>query len=321
MLIFRHVNQCAAPTVKHSINQQKDEEHMARRYGVGLLGLLVTLLAGCEVVPIEPQQAPPPVVYPTQPPPNYAYEEIRRCRADNQRAHADVVATYERARSANRINPAEAQQFNAMDARLRNLRFQLGRDGLTLQECQYIGGEIAQMRAEVLRMARYDPVLARCLADNRQAHQEVLGLYQSARQSGRINPREAQRFNAIEGRLQNLRNDLARDGMTLQDCQRMAGAIALERDEVTRMSRYVSPLTQCVADNRRAHDDVYVVYNEALRIGRIDAREAKQFAIIDQRLRNFQAAIRRDGMTLDECQRVGYAIAQERAVVDRMAQY
>jgi uncharacterized metal-binding protein YceD (DUF177 family) len=288
--------------------------------------LFATLLGGCEVVPIEPQPAPapapyPPVVYPTQPPPNYVYEDIRRCRADNQRAHAEVLDNYERARQAGRINPSEAQQFAAMDARLRNIRGQLARDGLTLNECQYISGEIARMRDEVYRMARFDPALGRCMADNRRAHQEVVGLYQNARQSGRINPREAQRFNAIEGRLQNMKNDLARDGMSLQDCQRIAGAIAYERDEVTRMSRYVSPLTQCVADNRRAHEDVYIVYNEAQRAGRIDAREAQQFAIIDKRLRNFQAAIQRDGMTLNECQRVGQAIAQERAVVDRMAQY
>jgi hypothetical protein len=299
---------------------------MIRRYVVDFLLLFAVGLAGCEVVPYQPQPAPapapPPVVYPTQPPPpNYVYEDIRRCRADNQRAHAEVLDQYDRARSAGRINPAEAQQFSAMDARLRNVRAQLARDGLTLNECQYISGEIARMRDEVYRMARSDPALGRCMADNRRAHQEVVVLYDNARQSGRINPREAQRFNAIQGRLQNMKNDLARDGISLQDCQRIAGAIAYERDEVTRMSRYVSPLTQCVADNRRAHDDIYVVYNEALRIGHIDGREAQQFAIIDRRLRDFQAAIRRDGMTLNECQRVGTAIAQERAVVDRMAQY
>ncbi len=300
---------------------------MNSRTSAACLALLTVILTGCEVVPYQPQPVPapapsaPPVAYPAPPPPNYVYEDIRRCRADNQRAHAEVLDSYERARQAGRINPSEAQQFSAMDARLRNVRGQLARDGLTLNECQYISGEIARMRDEVYRMARHDPALARCMADNRHAHQEVLGLYENARQSGRINPREAQRFNAIQGKLQNLRNELARDGLTLQDCQRMAGAIAYERDEVTRMSRYVSPLTQCVADNRRAHDDVYVVYNEALRVGRIDGREAQQFRAIDRRLRDFQTAIRRDGMTLNECQRVGYAIAQERAVVDRMAQY
>lgn len=298
---------------------------MARRYRFGLLMCLTVWLAGCEVVPVQPQPAPapyPPVTYPTQaPPPAYVYDDIRRCRDDNRRAHDEVVDSYERARRAGRINASEAQQFNAMEGRLRNVRTQLGRDGLTLNECQYIGGEIARMRDEVYRLARVDPALARCTADNRRAHQEVWGLYENARQSGRINPREAQRFNTIEGRLQNLRNDLARDGLTLQDCQRLAGAIAYERDEVTRMSRYVSPLTQCVADNRRAHEDVYVVYNEALRVGRIDRREAQQFSIIDKRLRDFQEAIRRDGITLNECQRVGYAISQERAAVDRMAQW
>ena len=298
--------------------------HKIMPFLAGPVIALLSLLGGCVVAPYEPQApqpAPAPypaVVYPNQPPPNYVYEEIRRCRADNQRAHADVIERYERARQAGRIDPAEAQQFNAMDARLRTLRIQLGRDGLTLQECQYISGEIARTRDEVARMARYDPLLARCIADNRQVHQDTVRIYESARQSGRIHPNEAQRFAGIQGWLQNFQRDLARDGLTLQDCQRMSGAIAQERDEVVRMSRYESPVPRCMADNRRARDAVYSVYNDALRAGRIDVNEAQQFAAIDQRLRRFETEIRRDGVSLEECQRLGNAIARERAMVDNM---
>ena len=302
---------------------------MTRRIVLVIALCLPAWLGGCEVVPYQPQPASVPTPapapypdagYPNQPPPNYVYSDIRRCRGENQRAHADLLNDYERARSAGRISNSEARQFEAMEGRLRNLRGQLGRDGLTLQDCQIISNEIAGMRSEVNRMSRRNPALARCMADNRRAHAEVLGNYENARRSGRINPREAQRFNAIEGRLRNIHNDLARDGFSLQDCERMAGAIAYERDEVARMSRYVSPLTQCVADNRRAHDGVYVVYNGAQRAGRIGPREAQQFALIDRRLRAFQEAVKRDGMTLDECLRVGRAIAQERLAVERMAQ-
>ncbi len=303
---------------------------MARRIIPGFVLCVSVWLGGCEVIPYQPQPQPAPAPapapypeagYPNQaPPPNYIYADIRRCRGENQRAHADLLDDYERARNAGRISPSEARQFNAMEARLRNLRGQLGRDGLTLQECQVISNEIAGMRAEVSRMTRRNPALARCMADNRRAHAEVLGNYENARRSGRINPREAQRFNAIDGRLRAMQNDLARDGISMQDCERMAGAIAYERDEVARMSRYVSPLTQCVADNRRAHDDVYVVYNAAQRAGRIGPNEARQFSFIDRRLREFQERVKRDGTTLDECRGVGRAIAQERLAVDRMAQ-
>jgi hypothetical protein len=291
------------------------------------------LLAGCEVVPYQPQPAPAPpvvyspppqpvVIYPTQPPPPpVAYGSIQQCRADNRRAHVEVLGAYDNARRAGRIDPAEAQRFNAMDQQLRSVAFQLERDGLNMAECQYISGELARMRGEVARMARRDPAVARCMADNRQAHQDTVTLYENARQSGRINPAEAQRFNAMQARLQNLRADLAQDGISMQDCQRLNGVINRERDEVLRMSRYESPVPRCMADNRRAHDAVYTVYNDALRNGRIDAAEAQQFAIIDQRLRKFSVAIKRDGVSLDECQRLGGAIARERAIVDNMARY
>jgi hypothetical protein len=274
------------------------------------LAVFVSLLAGCAAAPRQRQPLPPP---------NTAYEEIRRCRSDNQQAHAEVLNNYEAARRAGRINPGEAEQFNAIEGRLRNMRMELARDGLSLQECQRIAGAIARERDEVARMTRSDPAVARCMADNRRAHQEVVGLYENAKRSGRINPSEAQRVNAIDARLQNLRADLGRDGISLQECQRIGGAIARERDEVTRMAKHDPGVARCVADNRRAHEELYKVYNNALRAGRIEPSEAKRFQAIDKRLNGFQAEIKRDGLSLAECQRIGSAIARERALVEKMA--
>jgi hypothetical protein len=297
---------------------------------IGLLALLAALLAGCEVVPYQqaplpqPRPVPPPapvVIYQPAPPPpvpNYAYEEIRRCRADNQRAHAELLDSYERARQAGRIDPAEAQRFYAMDAQLRSWRAQLGRDGMTLQECQFISGEIARTRGEVARMSRYDPVLARCIADNRQMHQDTLAIYENARLAGRIDPYEAQRFSVMEERLRLMSTDVSRGGLSLPDCQRIGGAIVQEREEVQRMARYESPIPACMADNRRAHEAVYSVYNDGLRTGHIAPYEAQRFSEVDQRLRNYLMDMRRDGVTLEECQRMGFAIARERNMVERM---
>jgi len=109
------------------------------RCALHCLAVFVSLLAGCVVAPQQRQPLPPP---------NTAYEEIRRCRSDNQQAHAEVFNTYEAARRAGRINPGEAGQFNAMEARLRNVQIELARDGLSMQECQRIGrGPILPWRA------------------------------------------------------------------------------------------------------------------------------------------------------------------------------
>ncbi len=171
---------------------------------------------------------------------------------------------------------------------------------------------------EVARMASFDPALARCMADTRQSHQAVVAQYEGAKRLGRINPAEAQRFSAIEGRLQVLRNDLARDSISLQDCQRIAAAVARERDEVAMMSFRDPGIARCVVDNRRAHEALYKVYDYALRAGRVEAREAQRFQAIDKRLNELQADLKRDGLTIAECQRIGAAIAKERALVEEM---
>ena len=105
----------------------------------------------------------------------------------------------------------------------------------------------------------------------------------------------------------------------MQECQRIGGTITRERDEVTRMAKHDPGVARCVADNRRAHEELYKVYNNALRAGRIDASEAQRFQAIDKRLNGFQAEIKRDGLSLAECQRIGSAIARERALVEKMA--
>jgi hypothetical protein len=287
------------------------------------LPVLLLLLAGCEVVPVAPAPAPypPPVAYPSPAPPDYRYQEIQQCRADNRRAHAEVLDSYERARAAGRINPVEAAQFAAMEGRLRDLRIQLGRDGLNLQECQTIRGEIERVRNEVARMARYDPALAHCMADNRRAHQEVYALYDNARRSGRITPGEAQRFAAMDARLNAIRSDMERPGIILPECQRIGGAIARERDEVIRMTRSDPGVRQCMANNWRTREDIYRIYNEALRTGRIDVNEAQRFKQMEARLQGFQAELQRDGLTMDDCNRIGNALARERGAVEAMARY
>lgn len=286
------------------------------------LAVLATLLAGCVVVPRPPAHpAPPPALPlpPPPPPPREPFEELRRCRADNQRMHAETLDLYSAASRSGRIDPVEAQQFQAMEARLRNLRADLGRDGLSLHDCQRIGAAIAREREEVARMSRRDPGLGRCLSEARRDHQDAGALYEQARRAGRISPREAQQFNAMEARLANLRAELARDGLSMADCQRISAAVARERAEIERMARHEPGVGRCVAENRQAHDDVHRVYAEAQRAGRIRSDERRRFAAIEKRLADIQAALRRDGLTPAECQRIGEAIARERALVDEMA--
>ncbi len=201
--------------------------YMNRRSTLCCVALLAWLVAGCVVVP-HSQSVPPQ---------RSVHDEMMRCRAENQQAHAEVLDIYTAAGRSGRISPSEGQQFNAMEARLRNYRADLSHDGLSLQDCQRIGAAIARERDEVARMARSDPGLGRCMADARRAHEDVHELYDNARRSGRINAREAQQFDAIEARIANLKLELARDGLSMRDCQRIHSAIAREHEEVARMAQ------------------------------------------------------------------------------------
>lgn len=215
---------------------------MKHRTAAPGLILMTALFAGCIVAPEQPAPAPapaPPVVYPTQPPPpDYRYQQIQQCRSDNARAHQEVHAMYDDARRRGRITPGESQRFAEMEARLTAFRRDLARDGITLQDCQRIGAAIARERDEVIRMTRSDPGVRRCMSDNWRARDDIYRIYNDARYAGRIDVNEAQRFKAMETRLQNYYNDLARDGLTMDDCYRIANLISRDRAVVEGMARY-----------------------------------------------------------------------------------
>ena len=162
---------------------------------------------------------------------------LARCQQDNQRAHQEAVNLYEDARRQGRINPAEQQRFNAMQAQWQNLRAALARDGLTLQDCRVIGNQIAQQREEIIRMSRVDPGVARCMAENRAAHEGVYAYYNDAVRAGSISPGESQRFAAVEKRLAGYQAQARRSGLTLTECQDIGRAIARERSVVDGMIR------------------------------------------------------------------------------------
>jgi len=165
--------------------------------------------------------------------------QINQCRTANLRAHSEVLQLFNRARAASRITPAEAQQFSAMEGRLRSMQANLNRGGLTLAECQAITRQIASERAAVQRMAAtpaVDPRVNQCRAANQSAHNQVLQIFNQARSRGNITPAEAQAFANMERTLSSMTQALNQGGLTLAECQRLTQQIASERAAVQRMA-------------------------------------------------------------------------------------
>jgi len=251
--------------------------------------------------------------------------QLGRCIQDNRRDHEEVWQLFKRANSAGRISPAEARQFQAMEGRLNAIRNNLSRNGLSLSECQRINSEIANERINVQRMMHRpgpDPQLMQCIKDNRRDHEEVWQLFKRANSAGRISPAEARQFQAMEGRLNAIKSNLSRDGLSLSDCRRINSEIASERANVQRMMHRPGPdpqLMQCIKDNRRDHEDVWQLFQRAKSAGRISPGEARQFQDMEVRLNAIKNNLSRNGLTMPECQRIGQEIDKERKIVKRMS--
>lgn len=110
------------------------------------------------------------------------------------------------------------------------------------------------------------------------------------------------------------------NGLTLEECRRLSGHIAHERDVVAGMTRHDPGVAQCRRDNRRAHADVVRSFQEADRAGQISRAERRRFDEIVGRMRDHEASLKANGLTLEECRRLGRVIAAEGREVQRMAQ-
>lgn len=291
---------------------------MHRRPAPCALAICLLLTACMPQEAVRPVVVTPPQVV-VNPPPRHEAAALRQCIADNRRDHAEVHQIFQRARRAARISPAEARDFDVMDERLRRHERALARDGLTLDECERIGREIARERDAVRRMARHDDGTSQCRQDARRAHAEVVHMYRDAERAGRITPDERRRFDDRVERLRRHEAVLSRDGLTLEECGRLQAMIADDREFVRRMARRDPGVGQCRRDNQRAHAEVMAVFADAERGGRISSRERRRFDDLMRGLREYEAALASDGLTLAECQALARAIAADGREVRRMA--
>jgi hypothetical protein len=163
--------------------------------------------------------------------------------------------------------------------------------------------------------------VGQCLKENRKRHDEVQQMFRRAASGGRISDSEAARFQSLERRLDDIRYNLYRDGITLSDCQRLGREIAVERANVQRMT--ATPVRNpqidyCRQDNRRDHEDVWQLFLRAKSAGRISKDEARHFKDMEHRLGDIKRRLSFEGLSLSECQAINSEIGRERDAVRRM---
>jgi hypothetical protein len=88
---------------------------------------------------------------PPKPSPDEAL--IKACRAENAKAHAVVMQIFNKAVQNSTITPAEKREFASSERTLKKHEAALAKSGLSLEECQSIGKDIAKEKTTVLKMA------------------------------------------------------------------------------------------------------------------------------------------------------------------------
>ena len=283
--------------------------------------------------------------------------KVAECRAKNQAEHKSIVDMYQKAKAGGKIDPKEAQAFATMEGRLNKHAAFLARDGFSMADCATMAKDLETEKAAVTRMAStaaapgtavppgvpsrggpVDPKVAECRAKNQAEHKSIVDMYQKAKAGGKIDPKEAQAFAAMEARLNKHAQFLARDGFSMADCATMAKDLETEKAAVTRMaSTAAAPGTavppgvpsrggpvdpkvaECRAKNQAEHKSIVDMYQKAKAGGKIDPKEAQAFAALEGNLKRHQAFLARDGFSMADCATMAKDLEREKAAVEKMA--
>ncbi len=255
---------------------------------------------------------------------------LDQCRAQNNRIHNETMQLFQRARASGRITPQEAQQLAAMEQRLRQFAARLSFGGLTLGECRAMTQALINERNVVARMAGIPgpgqdaQAIGQCRQQNGQIHSETMQLFRRAMAAGSITPQERQQLAQMEQRLRRISQNLARGGLTLNECQAMTQQLINERNIVARMAaagpgQDAQAIGQCRQQNGQIHSETMQLFRRAMAGGRITPQERQQLAAMEQRLRQISQNLARGGLTLNECRAMTQALIKERTMVAQMA--
>jgi hypothetical protein len=168
--------------------------------------------------------------------------KLRECMTVNGKQHQALMNQHAAASKAGRIGPKEEAAFKGMEERMRKMRADLAKDGFTLEDCHKMGQQIAMEQRTLNNMAmtkgdeKMSPV-QQCMVHNRDMAKGISAAYQKAQAAKKIEPAEQKAFQEMGQRMGNMQKALAKDGMSLQECQQIAKQMAADRAAVEKMAK------------------------------------------------------------------------------------
>ncbi len=84
--------------------------------------------------------------------------------------------------------------------------------------------------------AKADPKLTECRAANQKAHGEVVKIHADAKKAGTMSQAEEKHFHKMDQTLRHHRAMMAKDGLSLAECQKLSAEIAREKAAAERMA-------------------------------------------------------------------------------------
>ncbi len=178
---------------------------------------------------------------------------------------------------------------------------------------------VVQAALPPARPAGPDPRLEACREQVRRGQSDLMQQFQNTQRSGRITPQEFGEFQNINNRLNQMLSAVLNAGASVQDCQNTGQFIAQAQGAVQRMGQVDPRIESCKAQARQAYGEAQQLLQMAARNGRATPQKVQELQRAQGRLGQLGGAAQRDFGSLQECQNVNNALAQERSNLQTLA--
>ncbi len=250
--------------------------------------------------------------------------KLGAANADKNRAAMTAATT------AKKITPDEAAKFKASQDNIAKIHAGNKASGYTLQKCEDLGKLIALEATQVAEWAASpapatpDPKFIACEAKNRALDAEVAKMIVDGKKAGNISAAELGEFARIEGDIAKRRAALAKDGLSLADCESMTKSYESEKATVIKMAagknQVVSKeMAACLVKNKALETEIEKLIADGKKSGNISAAEAGEIADIEARIAKKKGDLIKGGLSQAECESITKSYESEKANVIKMA--
>jgi chromosome segregation ATPase len=214
----------------------------------------------------------------------------------------EIVSTVQQAVTARHLPAAQLEQMKQLGTSASQWLQEAAKSGLTLTECETTAKQLADAQAKIRAFPKPDPKLAECRAKLAPARDQIAATIKKVMDAGNPSPAHLEEMKRMGEASALLLQEAQKDGFSLADCEAAAKRLADQQARANQFALLGAQLAQCRTTANATYQEMTKLFQQAQTSKTVNPRESFQLQRSRQNVERTLAEVRKDGITLEDCQ-------------------